>query len=721
MELAATGAGGLLVGGCSQPPSAQPAEVQLPIAAGATVTTCNMCYVGCSVLAEDRGDRRLRLRGNPASPVNRGKLCAKGNAGAYKARHPERVTRPLIRDGERGSGKWRAVSWEHALSVVATELLRCRTTYGPESIVFWQNVNMERPHLFERFVHALGSPNFISHESSCNESALIGAALGAGPVRTLPDFANAECIVVAGYNALAARDLVKGTRGIMEALDRGATLIVVDPRFSETAAHASPGLWLPIRPGTDGILFAGLGKYLIDNDLYDAAFVADNTFGFDVLKRRLEPYTVDAVCAATDIPKEQFLRAVQKMVGRRTLVDLDRGIAAHRDGTAASYLAFSLNALLGTVDQVGGRQLIPWPPVKLADVAPLVPHPSHARIDLAPSHTPFPLGPTPTNPLSPLGLSQNVPGGILRQDPYPVRALILNAINPVYSLPNGDELVEAMDQLDLVVSIDAFLSESASMADVVLPAAVYLESFELWFPSHWAVSLRQPVLPPLGESRASQDIVIALAKAMGLGEQFPFDSYADYVRAELVGTGITLERLQKEGFVELPYEPGQTLAAGLGTASGKIELASATLAFSGFPSTLEPASPREDPQYPLQLITYKLPFHTQSATGGNPHLASIQYSNPVLVPTSLAAELGISDGDGIVVESRRGSLVGTARLTEGLHPRTVAISHHFGHTAYSKNCAGRGVNANPVISDGTDPVAGNISFNDTQIRLRRQA
>lgn len=697
------------------------ADVQPASGAREVATTCNMCVLGCSVLATREGDRVVSLRGNPHSPVNRGRLCAKGQAGLYKAVHPERLGYPLVRVGARGEGKWKRVTWGEALRVVAAGLRGIRRDFGPRAIALWQNLNMDRPEVFRRFVYALGSPNFIGHVSTCDASKLIAGGLTFGPDRPMYDYSRARCIVAVGINPLGAKDLVRASREIMEAKQRGAVLIAVDPRLSETAARAD--LWLPVRPGTDGVLLGGWANWLIQKNRFDQDFVAHHTLGFEPTRRFLEQFTVERVCRETGIAPERFLKAAEWMAGGRTLVATGRGVITHRDGTQAARMAEIVNALLGAIDREGGVLMTVYPSIQLSEPSPVVKPPGGQRIDGSPGERiPLPVGPRAQNPATFFGLSHAVPSNVLQGKPYPLKALIFNAVNPVYSLPQGRELVAALERLELVVSMDAFLSETTRYADVVLPASTYLEGRDLWFPLGTKVSLRQPVIRPRVESRPSQEIILALAKAMGLSEQFPFRSYEDFLRQELRGSGVELEALSERGFLPFSAEevqPGRRRRGGFLTPSGKVELVSSLLAAAGHPHHPEvarPAEQRED--FPFHLVTYKLPFHTQSATGENPYLAQIQRDNPVLMNPEAAAALGVVSGQQVRIESARGELVATVRVTEGVRPDTLALAHHFGHTAYSRIAAGRGVNGNAVIADGTDPVGGNLAFNDTRVRVR---
>ena len=686
------------------------------------ITTCNLCTLGCSVVATRAGDDVIALRGNPESPTNRGKLCAKGHAGIAKALHPDRLGTPLVREGARGDGRFRRASWPEALAVVARRLRDLRRAHGARSIALWQNLNMDRPEPFRRFVHALGSPNFIGHVSTCDASRHLGGAMTFGVERASYDFANAGCIVLVGVNPLGARDLVLAAREIAEARARGAVLIAVDPRLSETAARSD--LWLPTRPGTDGLLLAALGRWLVDHERVDREFLRDHTLGAEHTLTWLRSIDVAAACTACGIDRSHFERAARIIGERRSVIAIGRGVITHADATDAARVAEIVNALLGAFDREGGVRLTPYPPVPLTSPGPRVRDPGGLRIDEAGAdRLPLPVGPRDPHPLAFFGLSHHVPDNVLHERPYPLRALIFNAVNPVYSLPQSRELVDAFSRLELIVAIDAFMSETARYADVVLPASTYLEGFDLWFPAGAKVSVRQPVMAPRMASRPSQEIVLALARAVGVGRFFPFARYQDYVRAELQGTGVTLEELRARGFIpwsdqELRF--GQRRERGFRTPSGRVELTSSVLVAAGEPEVPELArAGARDPEYPLSLVTFKLPFHTQSATMVVPHLAAIQRDNPLWIHTDTARVLGVRSGDEVRIASPRGEVVARALVTERVRPDTVALSHHFGHTAFSHDAAGRGVSGAPVVGDGTDVKGGNLAFNDARVRVVR--
>jgi len=688
------------------------------------ITTCNQCYLGCGLIATVRNGRVAYLRGNPSSPTNRGHICAKAHAGVYKLYHPERIGYPLMRVGKRGEGKWQRISWEEAIGKISKTLTPIIEEYGPQSVALWQNVDNDRADIFQRFIYALGSPNYLQHTGAAD--APIGAGTALGPVALSPDYKHTDCMVIVGANPLGCKELCWSAREIIEAKQRGATLITIDPRLSETAAHSTKGLWLPIRPGTDGILLAGFANYLITHDKYDKAFVDQYTFGFDKMKRHLKKFTIEKVCRITDIPEKQFLNAIHHMIGKKTSIDVFSGVSFQKDGAYAGMMVTTLATLLGSIDQKGGVRLLPYPRVTYPAVEPAVSQPSIERIDSGNyGRLPMPFLRRPKY-YSFASINQNLHKNILTEKPYPLKAMFICSVNPVYSMPNSTELIQAFDKLDLLVSIDAFMSETSIYADIVLPGSTFLENMEIndVFPPFKGAVMRKPVVKARLESKSSQDIIIMLAKGLGLEKAFPFNNYEAFLRQQLEDSAIDFDELYHKGFHDLGYETGEALQNGLDTPSGRIELYSSFLAFSGaspLPVFSKWQAQPDDAhsEYPLHMISYRLPYHANSRTASNLYLNAIQSENPLLINTKTAKALGIQTGDSVKIDSKRGTLTTKALLTEGIHPETVALSYHFGHKAYSKICANKGVRFNDIASDGTSPVTFGITINDTMVKVAK--
>jgi thiosulfate reductase/polysulfide reductase chain A len=374
------------------------------------------------------------------------------------------------------------------------------------------------------------------------------------------------------------------------------------------------------------------------------------------------------------------------------------------------------------VDAPGGLLLYPLP--KLGPVEPEPPHPRETRLDQATvGRLPSLIGPPDEYPLASAGIIASVADSILNDDPYPLRAMILDGTSPAYGIPNVARQEAALKKVDFVVSFDAFLGESTVWADIVLPATTYLETWDVAahnFSSPDTLGLRQPVVSPLGEARPVSEILIDLARRLGL-DYFNFN-YREFVAEGVRAWGTTLEEMETRGYAQRPFEIGRRRREGFATASGKVELYITILANSGLQALPAYERPRGHTaeiaaEYPLFLITPKLNVHTQSRTAGNPYLNEIIGENWVEINTDTAEALGIAPGDRVWVESRQGRIRLKARVGPFIHPRTVAIPHHFGHTAYNDTAKGKGANPNRIIDLAWDEVGGNTAFNDTMVKV----
>lgn len=686
-------------------------------------TTCMQCMNQCGIIARVENNRVVKLDGAPQHPTNLGRMCAKGQAGIQKLYDPERLFTPLRRIGKRGENKWESISWNEALNEITTRLQQVRQQYGKHTLAYLKNTDYEAVDLTKRFCYAYGTPNFIEHGSNCTASYYIGMVTTLGPWAVRADISNARNIMLFGTNPLAAFDLVKGVRNLYAAKEAGASLVVVDPRFTETASKANE--WIPIIPGTDGALILGMIHTIINESLFDREFVSRYTLGFEKLRHFVQPYTPEWAAGVSDVLPDTTRRLARQFATRKpSVAEGQRGLAAHTNGLFTSQALAILNALVGSIDTPGGLLLYPFP--ALGPVEPEPPLPNKARLDRATVDRLPPLvGPQGDFPVSGSGIFASLANSILTEEPYPTKALILDGTSPVYALPDIARQEAALKKVDFVLSLDAFMGESTVLADIVLPVTTYLETWDVAcrnYGSPETIGLRRPVVEPIGDSRPTAEIIIELARRLEL-DYFDFD-YREYVAEGLKNWEVTLEGLEKQGFAQRPLKIGEKRREGFGTPSGKVELYSTLLSNAGYDGlpvferprghTIEIAS-----EFPLFLITPKLNVHTQSRTAGNPYLNEIIGENWVEINTETAAALGIANGDMVWVESQNGSIRLRAKVGPHIHPRTLAIPHHFGHTAYNRRAKDKGANPNRIISLDWDRVGGNTAANDTMVRVRK--
>ena len=436
--------------------------------------SCNSC---CEVLVfvDEATGAILRVEGDPESPVTRGVLCAKGLASRDLVYNPGRLRHPLVRAGERGENKWKQVSWDDALSRLSEKLLSYRDTFGPEGVAFLQGTIRGWSRVFSRLANAFGAVNHgAAGWAQCLWPRLVDNAITFGATYTeVADFEKTNCMLIWGTNpsntwpSFAAR--------IMDARERGAGLIVVDPHLSETAAKAD--LWLQLRPGTDTALALGLLHVIIGEGLYDEDFVANWTFGFDRLKEHVKGYTPPWVETITQIPAELIVKAARWYAVSRPsavyrCVSLDQTHDSIQSCRAVSLLA----ALTGNIGAPGGnvtvsqRGEITQNSHKFIgyDLLPV------QKIGLRRGFDEFPLlcdrlSPVPTAHMP--SLWETIATG----KPYPVRAALIFGSNALISYSNANRVREAMEQLELIAVCDLFMTPTARMADIVLPASSWLE------------------------------------------------------------------------------------------------------------------------------------------------------------------------------------------------------------------------------------------------------
>src|SRR5512136_2854007 len=246
---------------------------------GYICSMCEMCVWRCGVRAKVVEGKVVKLEGNPEHPHSKGRLCARGQSGLMNTYDPDRVLTPLIRVGKRGEGKFRQASWDEALETVAENMLAIKNKYGPEAMVFSSTHNLSQP-LFENLLYGFGSPNYGTQRSLCFNAMIVAHLMTYGFEEPGRDYTNVKYIIYTGRNMVEAISTSE-TTDLVDSIARGAKVVYIDPRFTKTASKASE--WLPIKPGTDSAFHLALLNVIITNKLYDVAFVAKNTIGFDEL------------------------------------------------------------------------------------------------------------------------------------------------------------------------------------------------------------------------------------------------------------------------------------------------------------------------------------------------------------------------------------------------------------------------------------------------------
>jgi thiosulfate reductase / polysulfide reductase chain A len=677
-------------------------------------TLCEMCVWRCGVRAKVKDERVYKLEGNPVHPHSRGMLCPRGQAGIATAYDPDRLKYPLIRSGPRGSGKWRRASWDEALDYVAAQMLAIKKQYGPEAMIFSTTHNLIQTQ-FENMLHAYGTPNYGTQRSLCYNAMIIANLLTFGLEEPGRDYSQARYIIYTGRNIL---DTISNseTQDAVSAIARGAKVVVLEPRFTKTAAKATE--WLPIRPGTDLAFHLALIQVIIEQGLYDADFVGKYTVGFDELKDATRTYTPEWAAEKCEIPAETI---------RRIAVEFAQAAPqafAHPNWRTSNFLnSFQaeraiacLNTLVGSWGRPGSLQPIAGEEGAGLSSIPQPPYPrtTAARLDGVPWK--YPLVPLK------IGVFQELRDNIITGQPYQPHGWFIYRQNPAHSLPDRTKTAQAFSKLDFMVTVDVSMNDTAWFSDVVLPETSYLERYDPLAVVDGTVFIRQPVIEPLFESKPGLWIFKELGQRLGLGDWFQYEDEEDYLRQQLAGLDITLEGLKAQGYYRLPGTEGggQSKDFTFNTPSGKIEFSSKTLSDNGFsavPQWEEPPAPAAGSFY---LLSGKVAQHTQCATHNNKLLHERVPDNPLWINSLPAAERGIKDGDEVWIESPVAKVKAAAHVTEKIRPDCVFMTFGFGHVSKGLTTAyGAGTSDSTLHVGFTDPQSGSQALSQTFVTVTK--
>ncbi len=684
---------------------------------------CFNCFSNCGIVYETENGRLVNMKGDRDNPLSQGFICRKSRAVDQTINHPERLRRPLKRVGAKGEGKWAEIGWDEALDEAAYHLDQARREYGPESVVVGSGTNSILVGLnwfIGKFIHTFGTPNHLRESHICRMPAILGGFYTFGYSPLDPDFENSRCVVVWGTNPDMSRP--PWAREIRQAIKKGAKLLVIDPRRIGLAKKAD--LWLQVRPGTDLALALGLARAMIEEGLYDQEFVRDWAFGFEEFRAHVQDYDPARVEEITSVPQEA-VRQAARMLGENRPVSLtlgDAGLVQHTNSLQTLRAAAMVLALTGSLDVPGGNlhlySALGRRSAKAGEVdlpfGMLSPEQICKRLGydrfrvLADTHTH-------------MAHPSLVWRAMLEDDPYPIRAMLAIGGNVVISGENSREIRQALARLPYFVISGLHMSPTAQMADLVLPAAHWVERPELLEIGSWVFAHVNP-LEPVPDCRDDRESMSGLAQRLGLDEFW--SSIEESLDFRLGATGMTWQEFKKVGSYERKVEFEKYKERGFRTPSGKVEFYSQHLEELGYdpipvyrePSESRIARPDLAEEYPLTLITGIR--HIDHFMSDSQHVELLSRVDPFLeIHPETAAELGIGDGDWVRVESPRGSVRQKAIIFEGIAPDVVASPYGFW---YGVEEGWREVNIN-TLTDGESlsPEVGSSSLKVVACRVSK--
>lgn len=635
-------------------------------------TTCSNCAAGCQIKAYAHNDELIRVEAVGASP-NQGALCVNGRFGHAYVNSDRRLTRPLLRK----NGDLVPVSWQEALSAIKRNLEGIKEEHGSETIgaLASGKATNEGNYLLQKFMRICLNTNNIDHTSSyCQGTTLklLEESLGTGAMTgSIEDLKESDCILVAGSNLTTTHPVI--SRYVRKAVrEKGADLIVLDPREILLARWSSQ--WLSPNPGSDVRVLQGILKTIIDRDLYDEEFVEEFGVGFEGFRNSLPEMEKYELAEMAGIPVEKLDKAAE-LIGRadRFSILIGSGITQHSSGSENVKSLINLALLTGNITGEGAGIYPLQGQINAQGAADMgaEPHklPGYQSLDDGNALGKFTRSWQHELPdekgMTALEMRDSAAAGELK-------ALIALGANPLLSQPHRGKTKKALDNIDLFVVIDPFLTESGKKADVVLPAATFLEKDGTFTSSERRISRVNKLIDPPGSARADWEIICALARNLGhdFGYNRPEEIMNEITSLTPIYQGINYESIEGEG-IQWPLKEEGSGTSHLhkqGPERGKAAF---------LPMDAEEQQTITDEEYPLQLTTGRSIFRVHTDIMNNEMLKP-QASGPYAeINPQDALEHEINDGEEIQIRSPRGAVRVSARVTDRVQQGAVFLPIHF--------------------------------------------
>jgi len=674
------------------------------------------CPDTCAWIVTVKDGEAVALRGDPAHPYTRGALCNKVADYLAYARSPERVLYPMRRVGPKGSNEFTRISWDEALARIAAELTGAIAKYGAEAI--WPFLGTGSMGLLQgaysaghRLWNVLGTSRHVQTICTIAGGHGTGYTLGENRVGMDPETLRLSRLVVLwGTNLLSTNPHL--WRSILEARQRGASIVAIDPIRTRTAAacdwHLAP------MPGTDAALALGLLHVVLAEGKADREFIAQHTVGWDAFHRRILEFPPARAAAITGLPVESIVElGVRLAETRPTGIRIGIGLQRHGGGGMAVRTITCIPGVTGDWRYPGGGACYDTRGFYGLDWAALW------RDDLR-------RGPTRALHMTRLG------EGLLELDRPLVKVLFIYASNPVASVPHQTKVRRGLARDDLfTVAVEHFLTDTTRYADLVLPATMQIEHKDLLIAyGHLYLSWNEPAVAPPGECLATTELFRRLARTLGLDEPALYHSDDDLAR-QVLGSGhpslagITLDELKARGWMRLAVpDPFVPFATSFPSPSGKLEFVSERMAEAGLDPVAGYTPAHEAAQrdtalardYPLALVTPANHYFLNSTFANVADQQRRSGAATLRIHPDDAAPLGIATGDEVRVANARGAFFAVADVTDRVRPGVVASTkgHWPGH------CKGD-ANVNATLAERDSDMGGGAVFHDNRVRVERLA
>ena len=662
-------------------------------------SVCPYCGVGCQLTYHVKDNRILQVTGRDG-PANHGRLCVKGRYGFDYPQHKQRLTKPLIRkagvpkdtavemDPANPYAAFREATWEEALSFAADGLNQIKQRDGKYALAGFGSAkgSNEEAYLFQKLVRTGFETNNVDHCTRlCHASSVVALleGVGSGAVSNpVADVQYSEVIVIIGANPIVNHPVA--ATYIKNAVKLGAKLVLMDPRRTPLARHAA--YHLPFKPDSDVAMLNAMLHVIVSEGLVDEEFVKNRTENYEALKANVQDYSPEAMESVCGIPA-QTLREVARLyaTSKASIILWGMGVSQHVHGTDNARCLIALSMVTGQIGRrgTGLHPLRGQNNVQGASDVGLIPmcFPDYLRVDNPEAHDKFEklwnakLDPKPGLTVVEI-MDQAYDGKI--------KGMYVQGENPAMSDPNSNHAREGLARLEHLVVQDIFMTETAYLADVILPASAHAEKLGTFTNTDRLVQIGRPAIAPPGDARQDLWIIQEVATRIGVNWQYNnAKEVFDEMRLAMPSiAGMTWERLENEAVCypcEHEGDPGEEVIFhdSFPRPSGRAKLV---------PADIIPADERPDSEYPMVLITGRQleHWHTGSMTRRSSVLDAIEPAPTVSIHPLDLDLAGVLAGDAVTVESRRGKISLYARADDGIPRGTVFIPFCYYEAAANK-------------------------------------
>ncbi len=646
-------------------------------------TVCRLCSSCCPIEVDIENNRLVKAERKSFLPEGKRVHCPKLKAAADIVYSPKRLKRSLVKEKSNGGNCFKETSWNKALDIIADRFNFFKREYGAESICWLRGMAADWGAPWDyanRLMNLFGSPNTIGNGSVCHVAREIAHVFTYGAM-TFPELRNSKCIIVWGKNDMDTNP--SAYEGILYAKQNGAKLIVIDP--IRTGLSSMADIWLQIKPGHDGLLAMSMINEIISEKFYDADFVKEWTVGFEQLKEAAKDYKAEKTAKSIWLDSKMIKDAARLYATTKPACIIDgNGLDMQLNVFQNTRSVCILRGLTGNIDKAGG-DLIPQPiPVRNIQLKESLPE------DVKPITCEYPLF-NEFHETWGNNAQSCVIDAILDEKPYPIKMLVVQSANPVVTMTDSKRVIHALESLEFMVVMDLFLTRTAKLADVILPASSSFEKTQLnrAFIRNNPVIIQNQVIEWIADSWPDWKINFELARRLGLDKEFPWQTAEDAINYQLEPAGITVDMLRENPdgirIEDVEYEKYRTRR--FGTPSGKVEFYSKKLEDNGYSPvpyfdvhTKNPISFYDKRfEFPILGISgARTNNFTQSQFRNIASLLKLEKECFVDIHPDDARERKILEGDTLKVETPKGRIYMKARISDVVHPGSIRIAWGWG-------------------------------------------